>query len=48
MSTVKISALPSATTVAGTSPVPLVYSGVTYGANLTTIGAFVTTNAVTV
>ena len=48
MSTVKISALPSATVVAGTSPVPLVYSGVTYGANLTTIGAFVTTNAVTV
>jgi len=48
MATVKISALPSATVVAGTSPVPLVYSGVTYGANLTTIGAFVTTNAVTV
>jgi hypothetical protein len=48
MATVAISALPATNTVDATTVAPVVYSGSTYKATLTTLGAFINTNAVTV
>ena len=48
MATTSISGLPETTTVNGLAVAPVDYSGATYKATLTTLGAFITTNAVTV
>jgi hypothetical protein len=48
MATVAISALPATNTVDATTVAPVVYSGSTYKATLTTLGAFINTNAATV
>jgi len=48
MTTVAISALPATNTVDATTVAPVVYNGSTYKATLTTLGAFINTNAATV
>ena len=48
MTTKAISALAATNTVDATTVAPVVFSGTTYKATLTTLGAFITTNAVTV
>ena len=48
MATVAISALPATNVVDATTVAPVVYSGTTNKATLSTLGAFITTNAVTV
>ena len=47
MTTKAISALAATNTVDATTVAPVVFSGTTYKATLTTLGAFITTNAVT-
>jgi hypothetical protein len=47
MTTKTISALAATNTVDANTVAPVVYSGTTYKATLTTLGAFITTNAVT-
>ena len=47
MATVTILNLPATNTVDATTVAPVVYSGTTYKATLTTLGAFINTNAVT-
>ena len=48
MATVTILNLPATNTVDATTVAPVVYSGTTYKATLTTLGAFINTNAVAV
>ena len=48
MATVTILNLPGTNTVDATTVAPVVYSGTTYKATLTTLGAFINTNAATV
>ena len=47
MATVTILNLPGTNTVDATTVAPVVYSGTTYKATLSTLGAFIATNAVT-